>query len=730
MELFLAAVGVAALSATSTAKENYAVLVGVNNYVNLDPQNQLHGAANDVALMQAVLRSRGFADDHILIVADGIPAAQIPTREAIMGALAAITKKAQHGDFVYLHFSGHGSQQPEDAARTDRGHKPDGMNEIFLPRDIGNWSENDTSITNAIVDFEINAVITALRNKGAFVWAVFDSCHSASMARGAALEDVRFRQVDPARLGVPANRIEKAMRDSAAVHTGSADAAAASPLGAPRNLNRDAGGFVAFYAAQTSETAPEMTLPRDAGDGKRQGLFSFTLAQAIEQNGSISYRQLRDFVLYQYAALGQLSTTPLIEGTDLDAPIFGDANVKRVQQWAIALDGAQARIRAGTMQDISDGALFAILSDPLQTDAQAIGYLQAAGVKVFETSLVDTTQRPSGKESIPALSPDAIPKGSYARLLQSTPNFSLTVAMPPSATSASRDEARVLKIIQQLQAAPPSGLRVMWVASDQPADLRLSFGVIGAPKSQRESGQLWLLPPSGELIASGPGRSHSIALAQSDADLSAKLQDSLQRISRYVNLLRVSAQMPAGASSVADIQVQAILTRAHAKESAPLPDGVLPKLYSDDTLDFKIVNNGPSAADVTLLFLDSQYGITAMYPQAGRLNRIKPGGEDHAIIQIDADTVGVERMLVISVAAEPNQPNADFSFLQQQTLATERGEAPGMRSPLNALFAEAAFGAYSSRGAKVRVDHGEAASMSLISWQTAIAPDSSKTPRQ
>jgi hypothetical protein len=379
------------------------------------------------------------------------------------------------------------------------------------------------------------------------------------------------------------------------------------------------------------------------------------------------------------------------------------------------------------MQDISDGALFAIVSDPVQPDAQAIGYLQAAAVKVFDTSLVDTPQRPTGKEGVPALSPDAIPKGSYARLLQSTPNFSLTVAMPPVAPNESRDEARARKIIQQLQAAPPSGLRVMWVAADQPADLRLSFGALGAPATQR-AGQLWLLPPTGELITSGPARSHSIALAQPDADVSAKLTDSLQRISKYVNLLRVSAQMPAGTSGVADIQVQAILTRARAKESAPLPDGVLPKLYTDDTVEFKIRNNGPQAADVTLLFLDSQYGITAMYPLAGRLNRIKPGGDDHATIQIDADTVGVERMLVISVPAQPNQPNADFSFLQQPTLPTARGEASS--SPLNALLTDAAFGASSTRGARVKVEDIEAARMRLISWQTAIAPDGSKTTPQ
>jgi hypothetical protein len=292
--------------------------------------------------------------------------------------------------------------------------------------------------------------------------------------------------------------------------------------------------------------------------------------------------------------------------------------------------------------------------------------------------------------------------------------------------SEGRDEARARKILQRLQGSPPAGLRIIWVAPEQPADLRLSFGALGPVKSKHAGGQLWLLPPSGELITAGAEKSHSIELAQPDADVSDKLQDSLRRISRYVNLLRVCAQMPVGASSVADAQIQATLTRAHSTESVPLPDGVLPKLYSDDVVEFKIRNKGPKAADVTLLFLDSQYGITAMYPQAGRLNRIEPDGDDHLKIQIDADTVGIERMLVISVAAEPNRPNADFSFLQQQSLPASRG---GSTSPLDALFQEAAFGASGTRGL-ARIDDVSAARMRLISWQTALPGDASKATQQ
>ena len=50
-------------------------------------------------------------------------------------ALADLAGKVQRDDFVYLHLSGHGAQQPQ--AKT--GNETDGLDEIFLPNDIGKW---------------------------------------------------------------------------------------------------------------------------------------------------------------------------------------------------------------------------------------------------------------------------------------------------------------------------------------------------------------------------------------------------------------------------------------------------------------------------------------------------------------------------------------------------------------------------------------------------------------
>ena len=89
--------------------------------------------------------------------------------------------RSQRDDFVYLHLSGHGAQQPQAKA----GNETDGLDEIFLPRDIDKWVNRDKGVPNALMDDEIGAALDAIRDKGAFIWAVFDCCHSGTATRGA-----------------------------------------------------------------------------------------------------------------------------------------------------------------------------------------------------------------------------------------------------------------------------------------------------------------------------------------------------------------------------------------------------------------------------------------------------------------------------------------------------------------------------------------------------------------
>ena len=123
----------------------------------------------------------------------------LPTLANIRQAVIDLEKNLQSGDFVYLHFSGHGSQAP--ALKPDQ--ELDGLDELFLPADTGAWNKSVGTVENALVDDEIGSLIDRLRKKGATVWAVFDSCHSGTVTRAVSTGDSRDRGT-PRKLSPPA----------------------------------------------------------------------------------------------------------------------------------------------------------------------------------------------------------------------------------------------------------------------------------------------------------------------------------------------------------------------------------------------------------------------------------------------------------------------------------------------------------------------------------------------
>ena len=102
-------------AAPALARENYALLIGANQYPALEERWWLKGPANDVQLVAQYLTSEApvpFAAEHVTVLSDGVPGSTAPTLAAIRGAFAELTVEVQPGDFVYLHFSGHGTQAP------------------------------------------------------------------------------------------------------------------------------------------------------------------------------------------------------------------------------------------------------------------------------------------------------------------------------------------------------------------------------------------------------------------------------------------------------------------------------------------------------------------------------------------------------------------------------------------------------------------------------------------
>ena len=111
------------------AGRTHALLVGVSQYPNLDQSMWLDGPHNDVTLFRDFLVERNVRREDITLLADGIQGAGDPNKRAIMTALDGIASRAQSGDFVFLMFAGHGSQEPTHDEAKD---EPDGLDEIFM----------------------------------------------------------------------------------------------------------------------------------------------------------------------------------------------------------------------------------------------------------------------------------------------------------------------------------------------------------------------------------------------------------------------------------------------------------------------------------------------------------------------------------------------------------------------------------------------------------------------
>lgn len=276
-----------------------ALLIGVSDYPGLPKRLWLRAPGNDVALMHEVLLARGFKPGDMNRLVSRAGGAQEPTRQNILAAMHALQHSAQPGDRVLLYLAGHGSQQPQPANHGNRPTESDGLDEVFLPADTQRWSGGtaDVGIPNALLDDEIGEWIDAIVDRGATVWAIFDTCHAAGMARGS---DARVRAVSPAELGLPEPR---------------GRGAAQRDLSVARAMGRTDGRALAF-AASTHESTGEEWMPRGAPlrAGRLHGVFTFHLAQALKRADRPTLLELQRIVRDGYVREHRAAPTPQFSG--------------------------------------------------------------------------------------------------------------------------------------------------------------------------------------------------------------------------------------------------------------------------------------------------------------------------------------------------------------------------------------------------------------------------------
>lgn len=669
--LLTSALCLAALPAL--ARENHALLIGVNEYQNLAERWWLKGPGNDVQLVAEYLTTQApvpFAPENVTVLSDGVEGAPVPTLAAIRQAFADLTAEVQPGDFVYLHFSGHGTQAPA----LDPSTELDGLDELFLPADIGPWSNQVGAVENALVDDEIGALIDGLRAKGANVWAVFDSCHSGTVTRSLEAEDeeVRTRQLSPSVLGLD----PEAMEDVVTRSIGDPRDGAEAPFDP---VSGKEGSFVAFFAAQTNEVTPEKNLPKGKPDRRPQGVFTFTLFEVLAEYPSATYGQIGQEVLRRYSVKNLARSTPLFEG-DLDQVAFSGEAGGRVAQWQAEVTEAGFTIPAGSLHGLSEGATLAVMASAADADDAALGFVTLTSVDTFTA-----TGQPVEAEG-KAL-PAELPKGVTLRKLDEALDFTLTVALPPPG-SAPADA--LLAALDDLTAS--AGPRLNFVPADQDADLRLTV----LPDSPRPDA-IWVLPSTGlaEDFASTP----SVSTADKDGEtLAVTLADTLTTMARAQNLLKLGAAVGAGDL---DVEVELLTRTPEDRTLKPLPFTPVPTLLPEDEVHVLARNNTDGPVDVNVLYVAADWSVSHWFS-----GRLQPGDElKKGLFKISDDVLGQERMLVVVTPAKPQSPVEDLSYLAQDALDVTRSLGGG---GLGDALAEAGFGE-TTRGAVALSDDSEEA---------------------
>jgi hypothetical protein len=248
--------------------------------------------------------------------------------------------------------------------------------------------------------------------------------------------------------------------------------------------------------------------------------------------------------------------------------------------------------------------------------------------------------------------------------------------------------------------------------------------------------QVYFVPASGWLVERGTERLPAV-FGPLEADPRA-LKERLGRIARVQNLLKLAGD--SGGEALlgdSDLGVKVALLRfdneADRVGKAVTWQGRKIDFREGEVVGFRVENLGREPVDVTVLFLDSGFGITPFIPRfPGADNRLPParaasGTSSRAALtrrfRVTAKTVGPEHLVVIAVRAKAEELPADFSFLAQESIPRARGVA-GLRgnekmtidSPLGRLFQNALYGEGSTRGVS-SIDIDEY-SLGLVSWRT------------
>jgi metacaspase-1 len=242
-----------------------AVLIGINKYQV--PGSDLNGCVNDVKNLSGVLKTYyGFADKDMTILTD-----LKATKKAMQKAIEKLITSGRKGDTLFLHYSGHGSNVPDD-----NGDEADHRDEILCPTDL-DWKDT-------LRDDWLRKIFNKLQ-KGVSLTVIMDCCHSGSITRAVIPPDAPVRErFLPCPLDLMATESGRKLRGTVRSQLGKA------PRGRKRRSDIAQADIpeVLITGCRDTQTSADAHI-----GGSYNGALTYYLVESIkEAGGKLTYREL------------------------------------------------------------------------------------------------------------------------------------------------------------------------------------------------------------------------------------------------------------------------------------------------------------------------------------------------------------------------------------------------------------------------------------------------------
>lgn len=369
----------------TSAPNFHALLIGIDNY-NPNPwYKSLQGCVRDINLVDNFLKrtlqppfSQIYKllspnpDNSFLLDLRAIEKPNIlPTYANIVTAFKQVTDRAQPGDLVYIHYSGHGGraatlfEELKGAGQTDEG---------IVPMDIGDRQGQ------YLRDVELATLLKRMTDKGLIVTIVLDSCHSGGATRGD--YDIRGSDevdITPRSLASLVASREELIRNWKTLTEGGN-----SSYWLPESRE-----YILLAACRPTEYAYEYAV----NGNDRHGALTYWLVDTLKSGiTGLTYKSLHDRISAKIQSKFP-NQLPMLLGEG-DRVVFGSDRVTlQPTVTVIEVDDSQTQVKlaAGLAQGLSSGTRFA--SYPLGTTDFTDKQKQVAIVEMTEVEASSSSAR-------------------------------------------------------------------------------------------------------------------------------------------------------------------------------------------------------------------------------------------------------------------------------------------------------------------------------------------------